>query len=59
MTAHMTAHMTFLSHLYPQLGTILDRNRHKDTVTVEMSLSKDVLTLGFDDVCEHVSTEHN
>lgn len=55
----MTAHMTFLSHLYPQLGTILDRNKHKDTVTVEMSLSKDVLTLGFDDVCEHVSTEHD
>ncbi|KAL5516163.1 hypothetical protein EMCRGX_G001436, partial [Ephydatia muelleri] len=42
-----------------QLGTILDRDKHKDVVTVEMSLSKDVLTLGFDDVCEHVSTEHD
>ena len=56
MAVMNSAYVYVFPHL--QLGIILDRDRHKDTVTVEMSLSKEVLTLGYDDVCEHVSSEH-
>ncbi len=37
-----------------QLATIVDQDRRKATAVIQLNLSKDVMDVDFDDICEYI-----